>query len=304
MNYTLLAATTAATCAIACAPHAAAVTTDADRYQPTFQTEPRYLPLVEGQFYTETTRFTPTGAPEGTTFRIMGQGEELGEPVTVNIDNDGVTLVARLQFYNCDQVEAGQLYAPKCTTVKRGENTRELYIEVTYPDGSQERVTTTVSLIADQRLIYEPVYKPVQVAHGKSFTATPHNYNRERVAFPTDAKFELINPPAGWNLSIDPVTGTVSGTATDAAETPWNVTIRATFEDGTTRTAGLELSHDGPNPPENPTQPQTPPADANGSSGSRALIITLGVLSTLAVVGALFAAFAPNIPALAPYLSR
>lgn len=302
MNYKLLAVGVATTSAIACAPHAvAADVKDADRYQPSFQTEPRYVPLVPGQLYTESTRFTPTGAPEGTTFWVAGGGETQGVPIVATIEND-TTLVVRLQFFNCDQVEAGQLYAPSCTTVQRGENTRKLDIGVKYPDGTTEYISVPVSLVADQRLIYEPVYKPVEVAHGTSFTATPFNL-RDRVELPTDAKFALIDPPAGWDLSIDPVTGTVSGTATDAARTPSTVEVRATFEDGTTRTAFLRISHDGPNPPE-PTQPQTPPADSNGSSGSRALVITLGVLSTLAVVGALFAALAPNIPALAPYRPR
>lgn len=297
MNYQLLAAITAATCAITCAPLAAATTTDADRYQPTFHTEPRYLPLVPGQLYTESTRFTPVGAPEGTKFWVAGGGETQGVPIVATIEND-TNLVVRLQFFNCDQVEAGQLHAPKCTTIQRGENTRTLDIGVEYPDGTTEYIGVPVSLVADQRLIYEPVYKPVEVAHGASFTATPFNL-RERVELPTDAKFELIDPPTGWDLTIDPITGTVTGTA-QSAET---VTVRATFEDGTTRTADLRLNHDGPNPPA-PSQPQTPPADSNGSSGSRALVITLGVLSTLAVVGAMFAAFAPNIPALAPYLPR
>ncbi|WPJ93293.1 hypothetical protein [Corynebacterium sp. UMB2355A] len=81
MNYKLLAATTAATCAIACAPLAvAADVTDADRYQPSFHTEPRYVPLVPGQLYTESTRFTPTGAPEGTTFWVAGGEKRKGCP--------------------------------------------------------------------------------------------------------------------------------------------------------------------------------------------------------------------------------
>lgn len=301
MNYKLLAVTTAATCAIAAAPLAAAATTDADRYQPTFHTEPRYLPLVPGQLYTESTRFTPTGAPEGTKFWVAGGGETQGVPIVATVEHD-TNLVVRLQFFNCDQVEAGQLHAPKCTTIQRGENTRTLDIGVEYPDGTTEYIGVPVSLVADQRLIYEPVYEPVEVAHGASFTATPFNL-RERVELPTDAKFELIDPPTGWDLTIDPVTGTVTGTATDAARTPSTVEVRATFEDGTTRTASFRLNHDGPNPPA-PAQPQTPPADSNGSSGSRALVITLGVLSTLTVVGAMFVAFAPNIPALAPYLPR
>ncbi|MCQ4614928.1 Rib/alpha-like domain-containing protein [Corynebacterium pseudogenitalium] len=303
MNYKLLAAGVATTCAISVAPHATAAPKDAEKYQPSFHTEARYLALVEGQLYTEITRFAPTGAPAGATFRVMGQEEEEGEPVVVSIDDtDHSTLLARLRFLNCDQVEAGQLYGKHCRTVQRGENTRDVYIEVTYPDGSSEDIRTKVSLIADQRLIYEPVYKPVEVTHGASFTVAPFNL-RERVELPTDAKFELIDPPVGWDLTIDPVTGTVTGTATDAAQAAETVTVRATFEDGTARTAGLQLRHDGPNPAP-PQKPQTPPADSNGSSGSRALVITLGVLSTLAVVGTMFVAFASNIPALAPYLPR
>ena len=79
MNYKLLAVGVATTSAIACAPHAVATDVkDADRYQPSFQTEPRYVPLVPGQLYTESTRFTPTGAPEGTTFWVAGGGETQG----------------------------------------------------------------------------------------------------------------------------------------------------------------------------------------------------------------------------------
>lgn len=258
-----------------------ALTTPAHAAQ---QTPPR-VALVEGQLYTEPAEIPiHTDEPAGTTYELASQAEEPGEPLAARVD--GTTIKAYLRYINCPQIQAGQLYKTPCTMLQPGHNSRDITLRANRPDGTGTLINYTVTLIPDERLLYEPAYEPQRLAPGEPLRATPNN-RRPGTPLPTNgATYSLLTRPAGWQTAIDPNTGEVTGTAPNSPGTRALARVRTTFNDGTHRDSTLELHTTGTAD----TAGRTDDADATagteaaGSSRTQKIAAVIGSLAAIIAV--------------------
>ncbi|SDL84979.1 Rib/alpha/Esp surface antigen repeat-containing protein [Corynebacterium mycetoides] len=179
-------------------------------------------------------------------------------------------------------------------------------IEVTYPDGSTDRVETTVVVddapVADpsDADTHTPVVPPVRGVDGGDVVTGAPAVTAEGVDFPSGTTFAGVGLPDG--VTVDPATGAVTVDPAVLAPGEHAVTIEVTYPDGTSETVTTTVTVD----PTGTTPPVTPPGSgdsSDGSSGSAdtrcvAVGSSVGIPVLLLVPVAL--ATTVNIPGLTP----
>lgn len=255
--------------------------TMADLYDPYFDTKPTVVGNVASDYYSTTAVYPLQGAPEGATIDYRGQQRT---KLPIHLELQGTDMHVRL---------SGSRVNPPV----RGENTDDIRIWVKYPDGSEEVVTSTVTLIPPHEYLYKPHYDETVANPGERFTAEP--YNRMPGSLADDATWTLTGNTSAWAATIDPKTGVVTGTVPTDTRRSTEFRATATFVDGTKQEVSVPVVNTGkgvvdqaPTQPSGPAQPETP----DQPTGSTPLQITALVIGVLALVGGLAALALPYLP--------
>lgn len=256
--------------------------TMADLYDPYFDTKPTVVGNVASDYYSTTAVYPLQGAPEGATIDYRGQQRT---KLPIHLEIQGTDMHVRL---------SGSRVNPPV----RGENTDDIRIWVTYPDGSEEVVTSTVTLIPTHEYLYKPHYDETVANPGERFTLEP--YNRMPGSLADDATWTLTGNTSAWAATIDPKTGVVTGTVPTDTRRSTEFRATATFTDGTKQEVTVPVVNTGKGvvdqAPAQPSVSDQPAPAAEQPAGSTPLQITALVIGILALVGGLAALALPYLP--------
>ncbi|AKV59631.1 hypothetical protein AK829_11420 [Corynebacterium riegelii] len=179
-------------------------------------------------------------APEGTTF---APGENAPDGVTIN-ENTGEITVTIPE----DAEEGDKITIP---------------VVVTYPDGTKDNTTVTVTVTNKDAGIYDPSYDSKLVVPGEETKSTPtikDNQGKETTA-PEDTKFtipESYTAPEGYEVKIDETSGEITVTFPDKSKLnkdtveDFDVPVTVTYPDKSVDnvTAHFKLDTDGNGDPD------------------------------------------------------
>lgn len=215
--------------------------------------------------YLETTDFVIDGDsnPEYVSAPILGLPD--GAMGFVTSEDSAPRLDSPVQFFS--DAEGKEVYFSlirEKQTLVYGANERELNLRIIYPDGSEEILTTNVTLRPSEGLYYEPEYKALGLGPGQSGTTAPSNDFGD--ALPNSAKFEIgeiygetgrIIGQDGWSFSIDENTGklTVSAPPTEARSV-W-LPVVVTYASGASDYTSVHVFYSGYIQPDVPAEPTT-----------------------------------------------
>ena len=142
----------------------------------------------------------------------------------------------------------------------------EVPVVVTYPDGTTDNVTATVTVtqpdVKDNQK-YEPAYEGKLVVPGVETKSAPSftDATGQGVDVPEDSKFVItdgFNVPEGYTVDIDPSTGEITVSFPDKSKLnkdtteEFDVPVTVTYKDGSTDevTANFKLDTDGDGKPD------------------------------------------------------
>ena len=199
----------------------------------------------------------PTEAPEGTTF---GPGENTPDGVTIDENTGEITVTIPEDAKPGDKIEVP--------------------VVVTYPDGTTDEVTVTVTVEEPDAPeepgdkdadTYEPAYEDKLVVPGKETKSTPTFTDKDGkdAKAPEGSKFTIgedFTAPEGYEVKIDENTGEITVTFPDKSKLnkdtkeEFDVPVTVTYPDGSTDEAPAKFKLDT----DNDGKPDTEDGDDDG----------------------------------------
>ena len=199
----------------------------------------------------------PTEAPEGTTF---GPGENTPDGVTIDENTGEITVTIPEDAKPGDKIEVP--------------------VVVTYPDGTTDEVTVTVTVEEPDAPeepgdkdadTYEPAYEDKLVVPGKETKSTPTFTDKDGkdAKAPEGSKFTIgedFTAPEGYEVKIDESTGEITVTFPDKSKLnkdtkeEFDVPVTVTYPDGSTDEAPAKFKLDT----DNDGKPDTEDGDDDG----------------------------------------
>lgn len=218
------------------------------RLQVTGAADPKALkyPVTSVQVGKRATSATPTAT-------LWRQGRAFaGQPVpgemtfSTSADNATVDATTGRVTLDAEGLEA-----------KAGD-TVEVPVEGTMPNGARVRTSAVFHLTAQPSAErYSPSWEPVEVAPGER-AEVPQTGETD---MPEDAEYwwlRLDNPElAGWRISVDQHTGTLSVTPDEAAQ-PYDLKVRVSYADGSQSRVSVPLALGEPTAQAGDTPTHTP----------------------------------------------
>lgn len=176
--------------------------------------------------------------PEGTIVKLMDQNS-FGEFRSENGILFEVQYRSYYGYYQLYAQQGGGLFSKYIDT----GNTATARILIQYPDGSQEIVTSTITIIPTLLQVNAVTYDDMEITSGDTATLTP-SFNSARA---TGTQFTLVQSEevtelraTGWEINVDPASGAVTVTALDVKEIA-HIPILVKYPDNTSEIITAEF---------------------------------------------------------------